>query len=108
MIAENILLLKYRHNQEVNASKMFYIVLWLELLFSVIFLYSGASEPRTILTLGAILNAAAMMVAFVLILILNRQLPKIIRPSLGRQIMLVLATAFFMYFVITTIKTASW
>ena len=108
VIAENILLLKYRHDQEVNASKMFYIVLWSELLFSVIFLYSGVSEPRTILTLGAILNAAAMMVAFTLILLLNRKLPKLIRPSLGRQIMLLTATSFFLYFVIQTILTAKW
>lgn len=108
VIAENILLLKYRHDQEVNASKMFYIVLWSELLFSAIFLFSGVSEPRTILTLGAILNAAAMMVAFTLILLLNRKLPKLIRPSFGRQIMLVTSTSFFLYFVIQTILTAMW
>lgn len=108
VIAENILLLKYRHDQEVNASKMFYVVLWVELLFSAFFLYSGVSEPRSILTLGAILNAAAMMVAFSLILLLNRQLPKMIRPSFLRQFVLVLATAFFLYFVIQTVITAKW
>jgi hypothetical protein len=108
IIAENILLLKHSHTEEVNASKMFYIVLWCELLFSVIFLYSGASEPRTILTLGAILNAAAMMVAFVLILILNRRLPAIIRPGFLRQGILVIATLFFAYFLTQTSSTASW
>ena len=106
VIAENILLLKYRHDQEVNASKMFYIVLWSELVFSAIFLYSGMSEPRTILTLGAILNAAAMMVAFTLIFLLNRTLPRLIRPPWHRQVMLLLATSFFLYFVIQTIKGA--
>lgn len=99
IIAENILLLKHKHDEEVNASKMFYLVLWSELLFSAVFLYYGASEPRAILTLGAILNAAAMMVAFILILILNRRLPKIIRPSIGRQIMLIIAASFFLYFL---------
>jgi hypothetical protein len=108
VIAENLLLLKYKHDQEVNASKMFYIVLWSELAFSAIFLYFGVSEPRALLTLGAILNAAAMMVAFTLILFLNRTLPKLIRPSLGRQIMLILATTFFCYFVIQTTITALW
>lgn len=108
VIAENILLLKYKPTEEVNASKMFYVVLWLELAFSTAFLYFGATEPRAILTLGAILNAAAMMVAFILILLLNRQLPKIIRPNLGRQFMLLIATAFFLYFVIQTIRTAVW
>jgi len=101
VIAENVLLLKYRHDDEVNASKMFYIVLWTELAFSAIYLYLGASEPRALLTTGAILNAAAMMVAFILILLLNRTLPKIIRPSFGRQIILVFAACFFLYFLTT-------
>jgi hypothetical protein len=108
VIAENLLLLKYKHDQEVNASKMFYIVLWCELTFSAIFLYFGVSEPRAILTLGAILNAAAMMVAFTLILLLNRTLPKLLRPNFARQFMLLLATSFFLYFVIQTINTAKW
>ncbi len=99
IIAENILLLKYKHDEEVNASKMFYLVLWLELLFSTVFLYYGVSEPRAILTLGALLNAAAMMIAFVLILLLNRRLPPAIRPSAPRQIILVLATSFFLFFL---------
>ncbi len=106
IIAENILLLKHDVKDEVNASKMFYLVLWTELAFSAIFLYFGASEPRTILTLGAILNSAAMMVAFFLILLLNRRLPTVLRPSFARQIVLLTATLFFMYFVGQTIKGA--
>lgn len=105
VISENILLLKYRHNQEVNASKMFYLVLWIELLFSAIFLFSGSSEPRTILTLGAILNAAAMMVAFALIYFLNtKTLPTAIRPNIARRLMLVIAFSFFAYFVYKTVS----
>jgi len=99
VIAENVLLLKYRHDDEVNASKMFYLVLWLELAFSAIYLYLGVSEPRTLLTTAAVLNAAAMMVAFILILLLNRTLPKIIRPSMARQFILVFAACFFLYFL---------
>jgi hypothetical protein len=100
VISENILLLKYKHDEEVNASKMFYLVLWSELAFSTIFLYFGFSEPRALLTWGAILNAAAMMVAFILILLLNRNLPKLIRPSTSRQIILVIAACFFLYFLL--------
>lgn len=100
IIAENLLLLKHKHNESVHASKMFYLVLWCELAFSALFLYSGASEPRTLLTVGAILNAAAMMVAFILILLLNRTLPSLIRPAWPRQLMLVLAACFFVYFLL--------
>ncbi len=99
VISENILLLKYKHDEEVNASKMFYIVLWSELAFSMLVLFFGFTEPRQLLTTGAILNAAAMMVAFILILLLNRTLPKIIQPSLSRQIILVAAACFFLYFL---------
>ncbi len=103
IIAENILLLRYRHNEEVQASRMFYLVLWLELSFSAIFLFFGFSEPRLVLTLGAILNAAAMMVAFVLIFFLNRRLPVSLRPSWARQLILLVAAAFFVYFLIKII-----
>jgi hypothetical protein len=99
VISENLLLLKYRHDEEVNASKMFYLVLWTELAFSAIYLYLGASEPRALLTTAAVLNAAAMMVAFILILLLNRQLPQIIRPTWARQFILVFAACFFLYFL---------
>ena len=99
IIAENILLIRFKHDDEVNASKMFYLVLWAELAFSAIFLYFGFSEPRALLTTGAILNAAAMMVAFILILLLNLKLPKIIRPSWTRRLMLVIAACFFAYFL---------
>lgn len=99
IVAENILLLTHRHNDSVNASRMFYVVLWIELVFSAIFLALGATEPRTILTLGAILNAAAMMVAFILILLLNLRLPRLLRPSLTRQIILLTAATFFVYFL---------
>ena len=109
IISENLLLLKYKVTDEVNASRMFYYVLWTELAFSAIFLFSGASEPRSLLTLGAILNAAAMMVAFVLIGALNTiTIPKQLRPPLARILVLGTAALFFAYFVIQTVLTAKW
>ena len=109
IISENLLLLKHQATDEVNASRMFYYVLWIELAFSAAFLFSGASEPRSLLTLGAILNAAAMMVAFVLVGALNAiSLPKQIKPPILRILMLSTAALFFGYFVIQTIITAKW
>lgn len=109
VIAENILLLRHKVNDEVNASKMFYLVLWIELSFSALYLFSGAAEPRALLTLGAILNAAAMMVAFLLILFLNtRLMPNPLKPSLYRRIILITAASFFAYFVFQTALSAKW
>ncbi len=104
IIAENILLLRYKPNQEVYGSKMFYGVLWIELAFSVFIIFAGVTEPLSILTLGATLNASAMLVAFVLILFLNRQLPKVIQPSWSRQIILIMAIGFFTYFVYQNLR----
>lgn len=107
--AENILLLKHEVDEPVNSSGAFYIILWIEIVVGIILLLMGFEEPRLLLTMGAILNAAAMMVAFPLILFLNKKsLHKQIRPSLGRQLVLLVALAFFAYFVYQTILSASW
>lgn len=107
--SENILLLRHQVEEEVNSGKTFYLILWLEIVVGVILILLGFKEPRLLLTLGAILNAAAMMVAFPLIFLLNRRrLPAATRPSLFRQLVLLLGFAFFAYFVFQTFTSASW
>jgi hypothetical protein len=107
--AENILLLKHDVDDEVNVGYAFYLILWLEIIVGIILLLMGFEEPRFLLTLGAILNAAAMMVAFPLILLLNRRrLPTATRPKLARQLMLALGFSFFFYFVYQTFTSAQW
>lgn len=107
--AENLLLIRHDVTDPVNSGKAFYLILWLEIIVGIILLLMGFQEPRLLLTLGAILNAAAMMVAFPLILLLNRRhLPKRIRPNLLRQLMLTLGFAFFAYFVFQTFISAQW
>lgn len=107
--AENALLLTHNLKEKVRASSTFYIFLWMEIFLGIIYLAFFSTEPRALLTLGAVLNAAAMMVAFPLILFLNcRTLPPDLRPSQMRRGILITAALFFLYFVIQTIKTASW
>lgn len=107
--AENFLLLRHRPDEPVSASYNFYLFLWLEIILGVIYLLFVPVDPRALLTLGAILNAAAMMVAFPLILLLNRrQLPRLIRPSVYRQLILLIAFALFLYFVYQTVIAANW
>ena len=106
--SENFLLARHSPHEPVQASYTFYVFLWLEILLGVIYLIFGTGEPRALLTLGAILNAAAMGIAFPLILFLNRRLPSFIRPSPLRQLILITAFSFFAYFVYETIRTAHW
>jgi len=101
--AENVLLIRHDVKDEVNSGKAFYLILWIEIIVGIILILLGFEEPRLLLTLGAILNAAAMMIAFPLILVLNRKhLPKQIRPNIFRQLMLLIGFLFFAYFVFVT------
>lgn len=107
IVAENLLLLRHKVDEPVAVGKAFYIILWFEIIIGITLILLGFQEPRFLLTLGAILNAVAMMVAFPLILFLNRRhLHARIRPHLGRQFMLVLGFAFFAYFVFITFNSS--
>ncbi|MBT7912946.1 Nramp family divalent metal transporter, partial [Candidatus Bathyarchaeota archaeon] len=104
--SENILLIRHKVTEPVAVGKIFYLILWIEILLGIVLILMGFQEPRLLLTLGAILNAAAMMVAFPLILLLNRlRLPASIRPHWGRQLMLIIGFSFFAYFVYITFSS---
>lgn len=102
--SENYLLARHTPTEMIPSSRTFYIFLWLEILLGIVYFFVGATEPRALLTLGAVLNAAAMMVAFPLILILNLRLPRELRPSYHRRIIIIIAFLFFLYFVYQTIR----
>lgn len=108
IISENILLLFYQRGRKYNVSKSFYYALWGQIILGIIVLLIGFEEPRFLLTLAAVLNAAAMMVAFPLIYFLNRQrLPKEIRAGWLRQTVMGIAFIFFVVFVFLTVRS-SW
>ena len=108
IISENTFLLRRQYAQTspgFNLSQAFYLALWGQIGLGIIFLLLGIQEPRTLLTLGAILNAMAMMIAFPLILFLNRHsLPNFLKPSRLRHFMIFLAFSFFLFFVLFTFK----
>jgi hypothetical protein len=101
IISENFLLIIHRPGRSVNASLAFYIALWGQISLGIITLLLGIKEPRFLLTLSALLNAIAMMVAFLAIYLLNRQrLPKALQPSKFRVLVLFAAFLFFLIFVL--------
>ncbi|NTV31581.1 Nramp family divalent metal transporter [candidate division WWE3 bacterium] len=103
IITENILLL--RSNSSVHISKMYYSVLWIQLLFGIVVMFTGFAEPRTLITLGAVFNAVAMFVLIGLMLFLNKtQLPTELRPSFFRTFVLVVAFVFFGTFSFLTLR----
>ncbi len=103
IISENVLLLFHRKGQKANLSLWFYVALWGQIGLGMVIYALGFQEPRFLLTLGAVLNAAAMMTSFVLLLILNKlRLKAAYQPGWIRRIIMVTAALFFAYFLWVT------
>ncbi len=99
IISENVLLVFFRKGMKFNTSLAFYVALWAQIMLGIVILLAGFQQPRFLLTLGAVLNGAAMMVAFALLFFLNRsQLPKFVRPGKLRQILTLVGFGFFATF----------
>lgn len=106
IISENVLLINYKKGMIANPSRAFYIALWGQIILGIITLLAGIQEPRFLLTLGAVLNAAAMMVSFLLVYLTNKKfLPRRYQPTSIRKFILGSAFVFFVIFVILTIRS---
>lgn len=105
IISENILLLSFKENKKAKTSKAFYIALWGQILLGAVIYAIGFQEPKSLITLGAILNASAMMVSFLLVYLLNkRSLKKHYQPSVWRVAVMLAAFSFFAFFLFTILK----
>ncbi|OQA03312.1 MAG: hypothetical protein BWY68_00769 [bacterium ADurb.Bin400] len=99
IITENYVLAKPTKERVRRIPKTYYVVLWLQLLFGIAVFLVGFTEPRTLVTLGAVFNALAMFISFFLIFVLNHKiLPKELRASMLRKTIIIVAFAFFGYF----------
>jgi len=105
IISENVVLLFYKKGRKFNLSLGFYIALWTQILLGISIYISGFREPRFLLTLGAVLNAAAMTISFPLLFWLNKKkLPQTYQPGFVRKLIMLLAFIFFAGFVIVTAR----
>jgi len=96
IIAENIILTNPVKIPARKLSKFYYIIIWAQIIFGIIVFLSGFSEPRTLITIGAVINALAMFVYIVLVLIINRHdLPRAIRIPWWRQLILLIMWIMF-------------
>jgi hypothetical protein len=101
IISENLVLLfRQKEGEKWNLSLLFYIVLWSQIGLGILVLLAGFKEPRLLLTLGAVLNGAAMMIAFPLLLRLNTTLlPTVARPGFIRKAGVSAGFLFFAFFL---------
>ncbi len=100
IISENFILIFHKKGKKVNLSKAFYIALWGQILLGIIILSLGFSEPKELLTISAVLNAFGMLSSFPFIYFLNKkELKKFYQAGNYRNLMLLLATIFFIAFL---------
>ncbi len=106
IMAENAAIKKIEKQQTptVNLSRLYYIFLWSQIAFGCMLFILNISEPRFLITLGAIINAVAMFVHVGLVNWMNHhQLPKEVQAKLWRKAILLIIFIIFGIFSIYTI-----
>jgi hypothetical protein len=101
IMAENYAEKKLGKNQDskINLSRIYYTFLWAQIAFGITLFLFNIHEPKTLLVLGAVINAFAMFIHLALVAILNyKTLPKIFHPSWPRKLILLIIFLFFGYF----------
>ena len=105
IISENVLILNSKWNSNV-LPKIYYAFLWIQILFGSLIFFTNFSEPLLLLTLEAVINAAAMFVHIGLTMFLNlTSLEKEIRPNAFRIVTMLAAFLFFGFFTIKVVST---
>jgi hypothetical protein len=98
IMAENLAIKKLNGQErgKINLSKIYYSFVWAQIAFGIILFLFNIYEPKTLIILGAVINAFAMFVHLGLVSWLNhKSLPKVFRPSLWRKIVIGLIFVFF-------------
>jgi len=98
IMAENLAIKKLHGKKEgkINLSKIYYSFVWAQIVFGIILFLFNIYEPKTLIIIGAVINAFAMFVHLALVFWLNHTiLPKVFRPGWGRKIIISLIFIFF-------------
>jgi len=101
IMAENAAIKRLGKNAAatINLSKIYFIFVWAQILFGVILFLLDYTEPKTLIILGAIINAVAMFVHVGLVNWTNyKLLPKDYQPKIWRRLILLLIFLFFGFF----------
>ena len=105
IISENLVLLGGTGKRKVNLSFYFYCVLWTQLTLGAVIYVAGVQEPRLLLTIAAIFNAAAMMLSFPIVYFLNRsRIAPQFQAGWLRKLGIIVAVGFFAFLLLETLK----
>jgi hypothetical protein len=98
IMAENLAIRKLdgQERGKINLSKIYYCFVWAQIAFGVVLFLFNIYEPKTLIILGAVINAFAMFVHLALVYWLNhKSLPKVFRPSWIRKTIIGIIFIFF-------------
>ncbi len=107
IMSENYAISKLRRSgkSQIALSNIYYIFVWAQIAFGITLFLFNFYEPKTLIILGAVINAYAMLVHIILVTILNRRsLEKVFQPKLWRRIVMYIIIAFFAVFSLITLK----
>jgi hypothetical protein len=98
IMAENLAIkrLTKKEEKKINLSKIYYGFVWAQITFGITLFLFNIYEPKTLIILGAVINAFAMFIHLALVFWLNNTiLPKVFRPGWIRKIIIGLIFIFF-------------
>ncbi|MEI6327235.1 MAG: Nramp family divalent metal transporter [Candidatus Roizmanbacteria bacterium] len=98
IMAENLALIKLGEakNSKINLSKIYYVFVWAQILFGVTLFLCNIYEPKTLIIVGAVINAFAMFIHVALVTWLNlKSLPSVFQPSVLRRVIMSIIFVFF-------------
>ncbi len=101
IMAENIAIarLEVKGSGKIDLSKLYSVFVWAQIAFGVTLFLFNIYEPKSLIILGAVINAVAMFVHVGLVSYLNHKvLPKAFRPLLWRKIVMAGIFLFFGFF----------
>ncbi len=101
IMAENIAIarLEVKGSGKIDLSKLYSLFVWAQISFGVTLFLFNIYEPKSLIILGAVINAVAMFVHVGFVSYLNHKvLPKVFRPLLWRKIVMAGIFLFFGFF----------
>jgi hypothetical protein len=108
IMSENAAIIREkRRAQRWSLSHIYAFFVWAQIAFGIIVITLGFSEPKTLIVLGAVINAVAMLVHIIAVNWTNyRLLPKEVQPRIWRRVIIVVAGLFFSGFSLLLIIDA--
>lgn len=108
IMSENAALIRERRKARVwPLSHIYAFFVWAQIAFGITVIALGFSEPKSLIVLGAVINAVAMLIHIIAVNWTNyRLLPKEVQPRLWRRAIIVTAALFFSGFSLLLIINA--